>query len=119
MTREIVSLQVFVRGLRIEAAIGLNPDERGRRQPLVIDAVATLDPGAPRRLRDTFNYEHVVAAARLVADSGHIELAETFALRIGEILLSHQVVREVTVSVGKPEALVDADLAGAEIKLRR
>ena len=80
MTREIVSLQVFVRGLRIDAAIGLNPDERGRRQPLVIDAVATLDPGAPRRLRDTFNYEHVVAAARLVADSGHIELAETFAL---------------------------------------
>jgi dihydroneopterin aldolase len=119
MTGDIVSLHVFVRGLKIDAAIGLNPDERGRRQPLVIDMVATLDPGAPLHLRDTFNYEHVVSAALKVADSGHIELAETFALRIGTILLSHKGVREVTVSVGKPEALDGAELAGAEVKLRR
>lgn len=115
----VAGLRVFVRGLRIEAEIGLNADERGRRQPLVIDAVADLDPLAPAHLRDTFNYEHVVSAARSVADGGHVELAESFALRIGEILLSHKGVREVTVSVGKPEALVAADLAGAEIRLCR
>jgi len=119
MMGEIAALRVFVRGLRVEAEIGLNQDEHGRRQPLVIDAVATLDPGAPQRLRDTFNYEYVVSAARAVADGGHVELAETFALRVAEILLSHKGVREVTVSVGKPEALGAADLAGAEVKLHR
>ncbi len=119
MTGRIAGLRVFVRGLRIEAEIGLNPDERGRRQPLVIDAEAILDPAAPEHLRDTFNYEHVVSAARAVSAGGHVELAETFALRIGEILLAHHGVSEVTVSVGKPEALDAADLAGAEIKLRR
>jgi 7,8-dihydroneopterin aldolase/epimerase/oxygenase len=119
MTGQIAGLRVFVRGLKIEAEIGLNPDERGRRQPLVIDAAATLDPTAPQHLRDTFNYEHVVSAAKAVAAGGHVELAETFALRIGEILLSHKGVREVTVSVAKPEALGAADLAGAEVKLHR
>ncbi len=119
MTGQIVGLRVFVRGLKVEAEIGLNPDERGRRQPLVIDADVMLEPGAPRHLRETFNYEHVVSAAEAVAASGHVELAETFALRIGEILLSHKGVREVTVSVAKPEALGAADLAGAEVKLRR
>ena len=119
MTGQITGLRVFVRGLKIEAEIGLNPDERGRRQPLVIDVEAILDPGAPRHLRETFNYEHVVSAAQAVATGGHVELAETFALRIGEILLSHNGVQEVTVSVAKPEALAAADLAGAEIKLRR
>ncbi len=119
MTGQIAGLKVFVRGLQLEAEIGLNRDERGRRQPLVIDAVATLDADAPMHLRDTFDYEHVVAAVLAVAGSGHIELAETFALRVGEILLSHKGVCEVTVSVGKPEALDAADLAGAEIKLRR
>jgi len=110
---------VFVRGLKIQAEIGLNPDERGRTQSLLIDAIATLDPGAPHRLSDTFNYEHVVAAARAVADGGHVELAETFALRVGELILAHKGVREVCVSVAKPEALVAAEVAGAEIKLRR
>lgn len=115
----IVSLRVFVRGLRIEAEIGLNPHERGRRQPLVIDAVATLDPTAPRHLRDTFNYELVLAAALAVAGGGHVELAETFALQIAERLLAHPGIRETTVSVGKPQALDAADLAGAELTLRR
>jgi 7,8-dihydroneopterin aldolase/epimerase/oxygenase len=115
----ITALRVFVRGLRIEAEIGLNPHERGRSQPLVIDAMATLDPAAPRHLRDTFNYELVQAAAQAVAEGGHVELAETFALRIAERLLAYPGVREATVSVGKPEALHAADLAGAELTLRR
>ena len=119
MSGQMISLRVFVRGLRIQAEIGLNPHERGRRQPLVIDASAILEPLAPQHLRDTFNYELVQGAAAAVASTGHVELAETFALKIAERLLDHPAVREATVSVGKPEALAAADLAGAEVVLRR
>jgi dihydroneopterin aldolase len=114
-----VSLRVFVRGLTLMAEIGFNPDERGRSQPVVVDAVVTLAPHAPEHLRDTFNYEHVVRAARALAEGGHIELVETFAHRLAAAFLAHEGVHEATVSVGKPQALTDADLAGAEITLRR
>lgn len=113
----IESLRVFVRGLRIEAEIGLNPHERGRRQPLVIDATVELDPAAPAHLRDTFNYELVLTAAQEIAAAGHVELAETFSLRIAARILGHHGVRRATVSVAKPEALDAADLAGAEVTL--
>ncbi len=119
MNARLTLQRVFVRGLTVMAEIGLNPDERGRRQPVIIDAVVTLDPKAPQHLRDTLNYEHVVTAARALADGGHIELVETFAHRLAEALLAYPIVQDVTVSVGKPEALREADLAGAEVTLVR
>jgi dihydroneopterin aldolase len=110
---------VFVHGLEVFAEIGLNPDERGRRQPLIIDASLKLEPRPPHHLRETYNYEGVVSAARALADGGHIELAETFALRLAAAILEHELVREVTVRVAKPEALKPAKAAGAEITLVR
>lgn len=117
MTSELAGLKVFVRGLLIEAEIGLNPDERGRRQPLVIDVELLLEPRAPEHLRDTVNYEAVVHAARAIADSGHIELVETFALRLAEVCTSYIGVREVVVRLEKPQALKVAEAAGCEVRL--
>jgi len=116
---QLTHQRVFVRGLKVMAEIGLNPDERGRRQPVVIDVVVTLDPRAPHHLRDTLNYEVVVAAAKALAEGGHIELVETFALRLAETILGHAVVREASVRAAKPEALRDAEAAGAEVTLAR
>lgn len=114
---ELAGLKVFVRGLLIEAEIGLNADERGRRQPLLIDVMLTLDPRAPEHLRDTVNYEAVVEAARAIADSGHIELVETFALRLAEKCLAHAGVHGVMVRLEKPQALKVAEAAGCEVRL--
>lgn len=119
MTSRLSAQSVFVRGLKVMAEIGLNPDERGRRQPLFIDATVALDPDPPHHLRDTLNYEHVVTAAKALANGGHIELVETFALRLADELLTHAVVRQATVRVSKPEALRDAETAGAEVVVVR
>lgn len=110
---------VFVRGLRLDAEIGLYAHERGRRQPVVIDVELALDPRPTRHLRDTFNYEAVVKAARAIAEGGHVELVETFAHRLAAACLEHGGVRRAVVRVAKPEALPDADGAGAEVTLAR
>ncbi|MBU7590203.1 MAG: dihydroneopterin aldolase [Sphingopyxis terrae] len=60
-------LTVFVRGLEVEAGIGVYDHEQGRLQRLVIDATLALDPGSVDRLADTVNYETVAAAARAIA----------------------------------------------------
>ena len=58
------ALRVFVRGLEIEAGIGVYDHEHGRLQRLVIDVMLELEPNAIERLGDTVNYETVAEAAR-------------------------------------------------------
>lgn len=115
------TLTVFVRGLRLEAEIGVNPDEFGRRQPLVIDAEITLIP--PERcehIAETVNYELVVQRARAIADAGHVRLIETFAQRLAESLLAEPAAARVRVRIEKPQALAPhAQAAGVEITLAR
>ena len=115
----VEALTVFVRGLRIEAAIGVYDHEHGRTQPLVIDARLEIAPRPVEHLADTFNYETVVRLARGLADEGHIGLVETFAQRLAEGLMDDPDVLSVTVAVAKPEALAGADAAGCELTLRR
>ena len=83
-------LTVFVRGLEVEAAIGVHDHELGRTQPLVLDVELQLAPRSVRRLEDTYNYEGVGEAARALLAEGHIGLVETFAERLALALLADQ-----------------------------
>ncbi len=112
-------LTVFVRGLRLEAGIGVHDHELGRLQPLVIDVSLELEPAPIERLADTINYETVAAAARAIAAAGHVGLVETFAERLGAACLSDSRVRRCTVRIEKPGALDGAAAAGCELVLTR
>ena len=112
-------LTVFVRGLEVEAGIGVYGHEHGRLQRLVIDATLTLEPRAVERLADTVNYETVAAAARAIAAEGHVGLVETFAERLALACLADGRVRRCAVRVEKPGALEGAAAAGCEIVLGR
>ena len=114
----MTALKVFVRGLRVEAEVGLYPHERGRRQPLILDVELDLAPGEVRRLRDTVDYDRVVNAARRLAAEGHVELVETYAERLAEACLAEPRVIRATVRVQKPDAVPDA-AAGAVVTVER
>jgi dihydroneopterin aldolase len=104
-TRRIEAMRVFMRGLRVEAEIGVYGHEHGRRQPLVVDVEAELEPRPARTVHETVNYESFAAKARKLADGGHIDLVETFAERLAGDILDHPLVTRVTVRIEKPEAL--------------
>ncbi len=104
--------RVFVRGLRVEAAIGVYDHEHGRTQPLIIDAVLDLSLHDIHTLKDTLNYELVGQIARGFIARGHIKLVETLAEDMAQSLLALDHVQRVEVSIVKPEALSDADQAG-------
>lgn len=112
--------KVLVRGLRIDAYIGVYDHEHDRPQPLVIDVEVDLASGRVERLADTFNYEAVVQAARAIAGDGHIDLVETFAERLAEACLGQANARRVRVCILKPAALApEADAAGVELVLEK
>lgn len=112
-------LTVFVRGLTVEAGIGVYDHEHGRLQTLVIDATLTLEPAPVERLADTINYETVAEAARAIVAEGHVGLVETFAERLAQACLSDPRVRRVAIRIEKPGALQGAAAAGCEVVLAR
>ncbi len=108
-------MKVFVRGLRIEAFIGLYPHERGRTQPLEVDVELTLAAEGVERLAETVNYEDLARAATALAAEGHVDLVETYAERLAARCLEHPTALAVRVRVEKPHALKEAAAAGVEI----
>jgi 7,8-dihydroneopterin aldolase/epimerase/oxygenase len=115
-----VSAKVFVRGLTVDAEIGVHAHERGRRQPLIVDVELDVAAGGWRSIGDTVNYERIVRHARDLADGGHILLVETFALRLARACLSEPSALRARVRVEKPHALApQAQAAGVEIVLER
>jgi dihydroneopterin aldolase len=112
----IVITKVFVRGLAIDAHIGVYKHEKGRSQRLVIDVeldVAVTDWSA---LSETVNYEAIAAKARRVAAEGHRGLVETFAHHLAEACFEEPKVTRARIRVEKPAALApDAAAAGVEI----
>ena len=113
------NLTVFVKGLRVEAGIGVYDHEHGRLQRLVIDVTLELEPRPIERLGDTIDYETVANAARAIAEAGHVGLVETFAERLARACLEDGRVRRATVRIEKPGALAAVIAPGCEIVLAR
>ena len=118
---EIVRDTVFVRGLLLDAEIGVLEHEKGRRQPLVVDIVLEVEVGPPVEgdLASVFDYRMPVEAARALVAEGHVELVETFVERLAAACLRDASVRTATIRAEKPEAIPGAAGAGVEIVRRR
>ena len=113
------AMRVFVRGLKIDAYIGVHAHEKGRAQPLIVDVEIELADPRVDRLSDTIDYETVVEAARAVAASGHVDLVEEYAERLGRACLADPRALRVKVRIDKPQALPGADAAGCEAVFER
>ena len=112
----IVITKVFVRGLRVDAHIGVYRHEKGRTQVLVLDVELDVAVTDWRALSETVNYELIAAKARQVAAEGHRGLVETFAHRLAEACFEEPKVTRARIRVEKPAALApDAAAAGVEI----
>ena len=113
------SLKVFVRGLRIDARIGVHAHERGRHQPLIVEVELTLRDQLVHALADTVNYDDIVARAQANADVGHVELVEEYVERLANDFMDDPRVRSVRVRAEKPEAIAGAEAVGCEVLLTR
>lgn len=112
VTRETV----FVRGLRLDAEIGVHAHEHGRTQMLTVDMEVEVEGAArARRLGDTLDYNRLVDAGRDLAQGGHVLLVEEFAARLLDACLALPDVRRAKVRVEKPGALASAAAAGVEL----
>lgn len=109
--------RVAVRDLAVMADIGINPEEIGRHQPLIVSVVMLIEPVGADAIDATVDYRRVAAAAAELG-AQRIALIETFARRLATRCLLLGAVREATVHVDKPQALA-AGLASVTVTLTR
>jgi 7,8-dihydroneopterin aldolase/epimerase/oxygenase len=116
---------VFVRGLALQARLGVHPHEKAAPQRVVIGVeLAVEDEAAPAGigaddLRRVVDYERVVRAARTAAAEDHTLLVETLAERIAAAALADPRVLRARVSVEKPDAFPDVATVGVVIERTR
>lgn len=115
--------KIFVRGLLVQASIGVHPHEHEETQPVIIDVELDMgDMPLPNedRLHETLDYATVAEKAEEIALEAHVQLVETLAGRIADwALAADRRVVSCSVCIAKPQALLKADAAGVEVIRRR
>jgi dihydroneopterin aldolase len=111
---------LFVRGLRVDARVGVHLHERKGHQPLIVDLEIDIRMPSRDDILATLDYVTAADMVRRSAISRHFELIETFARHVGEEFLTIDRVRQVLIRVTKPLALAESTNAtGVELVLKR
>ncbi|QTX05569.1 dihydroneopterin aldolase [Agromyces archimandritae] len=94
-------------GLRVQAHHGVFDFEREQGQPFVIDVRCALDlapAAAGDELAATVHYGQLAQQIHDAVAADPVDLIETVAERVAAVVLAHDPVTEVEVTVHKPEA---------------
>lgn len=115
--------RIIIRGLRVDAFIGVHDTERAQRQAVVFDVEVETVMGYAGIVRSTggyFSYDDVVqfVIARASSDE-HVELLETWAEAVADFALSNALAAAVTVTVRKPDIYDMVDGVGVVVHRRR
>lgn len=114
--------KIWIRGLRVFAYHGVNPEEKEKGQPFELDVALGVDlhkPGATDDLHDTVNYSKVSKRIVAVMLAQKDDLIERAASRVAETILKEFPVDEVTVCLKKPRAPIAADFDYVAVEITR
>lgn len=113
---------VFIRGLRVEAVIGVHAWERAIRQVLVLDLEMQSDVRAAARhdrIADALDYEAVAGRVRALAQASSFQLVESLAECIATVLLKEFGIAWLRLRLAKPGAVDGAQDVGVLIERSR
>lgn len=114
--------RICIKDLELDCVIGVNPDERVRKQRIYTDIELITDvsqAGATDSLEDTVSYSEVATEIIEHAEASSYMLIESLAEAIARICLKPDSVHSVRVFIKKPGAVRKAAYAGVEIFRRR
>ena len=114
--------RIHIRDLLLRCIIGINPDERVKKQDVIINITLYADLAKPCKsdsIDDTVDYKKIKdKVVKLVEDSSFF-LIERMADQIACVCFSAKGVRAAQIKVEKPGALRFAKSAGVEIMRER
>jgi dihydroneopterin aldolase len=116
--------KIVIKGLRVFAYHGVNPEEKENGQTFELDITLHTDlsrAGMTDDLNDTINYASVAKLASAVMLQEKNDLIERAAARVADAILENYPTEAVTVLLKKPETPMkaDFDFVGVEITRTR
>lgn len=109
---------VFVKGLKVEAVIGVYEWERAITQPILIDLALETDvsqAAVSDDVSDALNYKAVCDDVSVWCQEIKAKLLEHLISQIADKLLAKYPCQKVTISVAKPTAIQQAEAVGVQI----
>lgn len=114
--------KIYIRDLMSTCIIGTKPEEREKKQEVVINIVLECDLASAcksDKLDDTLNYRILKDAIMAFVEKSEFFLIERLADGIAGICLDCEEVSSATVTVDKPGALTGARSVAVEIERSR
>ncbi len=100
--------KIYIRDLALRCIIGLYPEEREKKQDVLINATLITDlraAGHSDDLSDTVDYKAIKVNILDFVEHSRFQLIESLADGIAEICLKDPRVQSATVTIDKPGAL--------------
>ncbi|MEM8685063.1 MAG: dihydroneopterin triphosphate 2'-epimerase [Pseudomonadota bacterium] len=110
MTRTVATIRIH--NLRLRTFIGFNPEERVKKQDIVINAEVayTLPDGVfEDRVEDALNYKTITKAIIELVENGQFLLLEKLVGDVLKLCTADSSVQRASVTIEKPHALRFAD----------
>lgn len=111
--------RLFLRGFELPAQIGVHDFEQGapQRMRFDVDLWVPLVHSTPLadRLDEVVDYDFVRERIRERIARGPVQLQETLADELLQLLLAHPGVRAVRLTTAKPDVYPDCDAVGVEV----
>lgn len=105
--------KIIIKGLKLFAYHGVNPEEKVDGQNFVLDITATLNADKAKQsdnVDDTVSYAKIIKTTRAVFCEKSYDLIETAANKVGmAIMQTYTALDSVTVLLMKPEAPIKAE----------
>jgi 7,8-dihydroneopterin aldolase/epimerase/oxygenase len=113
---------VTITGLRASAFHGVHQHERRSGQLFIIDVVAQCDlagAAASDDLTKTLDYSVLTDQIVAAVERDPVNLIETIAERVVQVVLAHEIVSSVSVTVHKPDAPLSATVDDVSVSIER
>jgi len=114
-----MSDKIYIRDLALRTIIGIFPEERTKRQDVVVNVVMEVESHAPAAasddIKDATDYKSITKELIDHVEGSSYQLIETLAERCSEICLAAPNVLKVTVTIDKPGALRFARSVAVEV----
>ena len=105
--------KIIIKGLKLFAYHGVNPEEKIDGQNFILDITAELDVKKAQlsdNVEHTVSYAKIIKTVKAVFTEKSYNLIETAANKVGmAIMQEYPKLRSVTVLLKKPEAPINAD----------
>ncbi|HBT64315.1 MAG TPA: dihydroneopterin aldolase [Ruminococcaceae bacterium] len=114
--------KILIKGLRVFAYHGVNPEEKQNGQMFELDITLWVDlskAGQTDDLNQTINYAKVSKLVVAVMQAEKYDLIERAATQVADAILQNYPVETVTVLLKKPEAPMKADFDYVGVEITR